>query len=245
MNPQQPYPDQPATLSKPNPLEVDQPGEQTVCEIKRHPIGIVGNYVSAALGFVAVAVVGYFLIHQFVDADSRSHIMLLFAVGVAGLGILEVLFLLITSSIYWNNRWVVTTDSLTQIQQIGLFRKQVSQLSMANLEDVTAVQSGLLQSMFNFGTLRVETAGERSKFMFPYCPNPTSYARQILACRESFIRNDPDVAKRANDELDTPAPVPPAPAYSPPVAPPLTQPPAGESDQPLPPASPTQPSPFR
>ncbi len=246
MNPEQ-YPEQPVTLSKANPLEVQQPGEQTVCEIKRHPIGIIGNYVTTIFGLLALAVLGYFLIHQFVNADSRTHIMLLFSLGWAGLTLISLLILLMISKIYWNNRWIVTTDSLTQVQQIGLLQHQTSQLSMANLEDVTAVQNGLLQSMFNYGTLRVETAGERSKFIFPYCPNPNEYARQILACREAYIRNDPTMAKRGNDMLATPAyaatpPVASLPAPIAPPTPPIADIPPPASPNPYPPVDPQPPA---
>ena len=35
----------------------------------------------------------------------------------------------------------------------------VERNSMANVEDVTAIQKGMLATMFNYGTLKVETAG--------------------------------------------------------------------------------------
>jgi hypothetical protein len=81
---------------------------------------------------------------------------------------------------------VVTSDSLTQISQTSLFNRQSSQLALVNIEDVTAEQNGILAHMFNYGVIRVETAGERSKFVFTYCPNPNFYAQQILQAREAL-----------------------------------------------------------
>jgi hypothetical protein len=40
--------------------------------------------------------------------------------------------------------------------------------------------------MFHFGILSAETAAATDKFTFPYCPNPTKYAQQILEAREHF-----------------------------------------------------------
>lgn len=57
---------------------------------------------------------------------------------------------------------------------------------MGNLEDVTTEKTGIFPHMFNYGVLKCETAGERSKFMFSYCPNPDYYAQQILDARERF-----------------------------------------------------------
>jgi hypothetical protein len=72
------------------------------------------------------------------------------------------------------------------VQQTALFNKQSSQLSLGNLEDVTVEQNGILTHMFNYGVIKAETAGERSKFTFRYCPNPNLYAQQILNAREQF-----------------------------------------------------------
>ena len=46
--------------------------------------------------------------------------------------------------------------------------------------------------MFGFGTLKVETAGERSKFQFPYCPNPQKCAVEIIQAHESFMAANPE-----------------------------------------------------
>jgi hypothetical protein len=191
-------------IYKHNPLSVIEDGEQTVCEIKRHPFGLVGMYASMCAGLIACAVAIVLVSHYVPNISSRLQMLLwlLFLIVAA----FTALFAYISTTIYKNNRWIVTTDSITQVAQVGLFRKQVSQLSLANLEDVTAEQNNLIQSMFKFGTLRAETAGERSKFQFPYCPDPNAYARQILQARENFIRNDPEGAKRANDLLSVPRP---------------------------------------
>jgi hypothetical protein len=66
------------------------------------------------------------------------------------------------------------------------------------LEDVSADQNGILQSTLGFGTLKVETAGERSKFVFPFCPNPNDYARKIIAAHEEFLVSNPGEGKGLN-----------------------------------------------
>jgi hypothetical protein len=183
------------TMPKPpadhaHPMVVLQPGERIVAQIKRHPYGIVGNYISGGLIVVLAAAAAVFLVpHVTQDSTNGSQlqaiafgIVVLLAVGVAAM-------LAIASKIYWQNEWIVTSDSITQISQFGLFTRQSAQLSMENLEDVTVDQSGLVQHSLNFGTLHVETAGEHSKFVFPYCPNPTYYARLILEAREDYINH--------------------------------------------------------
>lgn len=173
--------------TKLHPMVVLQPGERIICEIKRHPFGIISMYFSGGLA-ILVAVVLAALAPQFADQlSSGSNITAMATIG-AGIIVIGVACMLwIATSVYWQNRWIVTDDSITQIIQASVFGRRVSQLSMENLEDITVDQQGLIQSMFNFGTLKAETAGERSKFVFPMCPNPNAYARKILEVHEAFL----------------------------------------------------------
>lgn len=170
-----------------HPLVVLQPGERVVCEIKRHPFGIITQYLMTGLLIVVALAVGLFVAPQLSNSSDTAQAAPLVYGALGILVIFALGFLAVASSIYWKNRWIVTTDSITQILQPSLFGRQVSQLSMDDLEDITVQQTGVLQTMFNFGTLRAETAGERSKFVFIYCPNPNYYARQVLIAREEFM----------------------------------------------------------
>lgn len=170
-------------------MVVLQPGERIICDIKRHPFGIVSMYVAAAVALVVMAVLAAMapnIFSQYSSTAGGSFTTLVQAAAIV-FGVLIILVLLIATMVYWQNRWIVTDDSITQITQASLFGRRVSQLSMENLEDITINQDGILQAMFNFGTLRAETAGERSKFVFQYCPDPKKYARAILEVHEAFI----------------------------------------------------------
>jgi len=164
-----------------------QPGEQVVCEIKRHPIGIFGIYIAAGFILIVLAVLAFIIVPNTVgDSSNRSQIMALGGVAFIILAVLSTAFVFISNLVYWGNSWIVTSDSITQVSQTSLFSKQSAQLSLANLEDVTAEKNGILSHIFNYGVLKAETAGERSKFLFLYCPNPNYYAQKILAAREVF-----------------------------------------------------------
>ncbi|HSW98854.1 MAG TPA: PH domain-containing protein [Candidatus Saccharimonadales bacterium] len=170
-----------------HPMVVLQQGEQIVANVKRHPFGIIQLYVAAVIGIAIAAVVAFLLLPSLLGQYNNGNGMAIVVGGLVLVVALLVLILGVATSVYWQNEWVITTDSITQIVQSSLFNRQVSQLSMENLEDVTVNQDGIIPHMFNFGTLKVETAGERSKFIFPYCPNPNEYARKILEIHEHFL----------------------------------------------------------
>ena len=171
-----------------NPLHVMSPGERVVCNIKRHPIGLVGVYAMTAILLVGLfAFIGYLptLVPDLSTTDKTYAF-----VAAVSFALLIVLFAWVATIVYSGNRWIVTSDSITQIQQTGLFRKQTSQLSLENLEDVTFEQNTIVQTIFNYGTLKAETAGEHSKFQFPFCPNPKKCAVDIIAAHEEFMNEN-------------------------------------------------------
>jgi len=171
-----------------NALTVTQLGERTICEIKRHPIGIMGIYTAAGLLLVTAAVLAFILAPHFItdSTGNGSRTAVIGGLVFLLIAIVALVFTYISTKVYWGNSWILTSDSITQISQNSLFKRQSSQLSLDDLEDVTSEQNGVFPRIFNYGLLRVETAGERSKFVFLYCPNPNYYARAILAAREAF-----------------------------------------------------------
>jgi hypothetical protein len=194
MNPQQEADDVLQNVN--NPLKVMQPGERVICEIKRHPFGLFGMY--SFLGATIIVAITLVAVAPKLVTGMTAQTQAEFALGGLIICAIVGLFTYIAASVYKGNRWIVTSDSLTQINQISLFKKQTSQLSLANLEDVTVEQDGILPSMFGFGRLRAETAGERSKFVFEFCPNPSQYAKEIIATHEAYIAEKPDEMHTTN-----------------------------------------------
>lgn len=169
-----------------NELTVMRPGERVVCIMKRHPIGIVGIYLATFLMLSTLAVLIFAVAPSLTtDSDTKDKINTFGVLFLFFFIILSSAFAYISNKVYWGNRWILTTDSLTQISQTSLFNRQSSQLSLHNIEDVTAEQNGILAHAFGYGVLRAETAGETAKFYLTYCPNPNYFATKILHEREN------------------------------------------------------------
>jgi uncharacterized membrane protein YdbT with pleckstrin-like domain len=197
MNPQQPQQTQPPQqYQQPlngqpvkNPLMAMADGEVTIFSVRRHSFGLIGMYISFGLLLAIIAALAVIAPSVLTDVDKKlvSQIGLVaFLVAVVFCGVVGV----IAHIVYYGNSWILTSDSLTQMNQKSLFDKQNSQLSLGNLEDISAHQDGILSHVFGYGTLKVETAGEHSKFFLTYCPKPNEYAQKILMAREAFERGE-------------------------------------------------------
>lgn len=109
--------------------------------------------------------------------------------GLLFLGLFILIGLYIATVVYRESRLVVTDKNITQTLQQSLFNRKISQLSMANVEDVTAEQKGFIPHLLDYGTLFVETAGEQENFKFIYTPHPNAIAKEILEAREKYIEH--------------------------------------------------------
>lgn len=192
--PSQQQPTPPSAAGQPvqvkNPLNTMSVGERNIFEVHRHPIGMIGVYASFILLIVLVGAGAMLAPNALADTYDPDIVRRVSLGVLAAVVIFAGIFAWIAHIVYYGNRWILTSDSVTQVRRASLFNTQSSQLSLGNLEDISAYQDGVLAHLFNFGILRVETAGERSKFVFTYCPNPNEYARQILAAREAFEQGE-------------------------------------------------------
>lgn len=169
--------------------------ERVLLIIHKSIIVLIGLYleiiagVAALTGLVAVLAPGLFN-----DLTSRSSNSLL---AIASLfTTLVILILILVTYIYLQNKLLITDRSLIQITQRGPFSHKAARLSFSNVEDVSANQSGLLATLFNYGTLLVQTAGTLDNFQFTYCPNPNRDAHEILEAREAYA----DALREANEQ---------------------------------------------
>jgi uncharacterized membrane protein YdbT with pleckstrin-like domain len=181
MEQQLPKQDFSITLNKIN------PNEKVVAVIKRHPFGIIKLYISAVLGLILAGGLLLFVMSDLVPREDNPDIYAAVgALAVVVVGFMIVIMLLATI-IYYKSSFVITDQSIKQTLQISLFNKKISQLNVAEIQDVTAQKKGVLPTFLNYGRLLVETAGEQENFHFDYCPNPDHYAKIILDSRQLYL----------------------------------------------------------
>jgi len=84
---------------------------------------------------------------------------------------------------------IVTKGHLINIRQDELFSRKVAEQSLLRVQDVSSKINGFFESIFHFGTVFVETAGEQPNFKMINIPNPTVVASTILKLHEELVEN--------------------------------------------------------
>ena len=170
-----------------------EPGEHVLTIVRKSLIVPLGLYLEILAGVAALAALIVVLSPGTLN-DLTNGSTLGLAVVTAFVTLIALLLLLVTY-IYLQNKLIITDRGIIQITQRGPFSHKASRLSIASVEDVSANQTGLLATIFGYGTLLVQTAGTLDNFEFTYCPRPNFYAHQILESRQAYA----DALRESNE----------------------------------------------
>ncbi len=80
----------------------------------------------------------------------------------------------------WFDTWIITTDRIINIEQHGLFSREVSELKLARVQDVSVEVHGFFQTFLNYGDVHIQTAGEEERFQFRSVPDPYGVKNLIM-----------------------------------------------------------------
>lgn len=90
---------------------------------------------------------------------------------------------------YYYDIWVVTSLRIIDIDQKGFFHRTVAtMLTLDHIEDVETEVNGIFESLFNFGSIQVQTAATHVEFHMDDVPNPNSIERVIRSTQEEHTR---------------------------------------------------------
>ena len=166
-------------------------GEYVILDIKRHPIGMIIPILFT--GIIIVAILGFAAIYPSIS-ESASVIM---PDPPAVLGMTLLLSLIVAlggASVLWvylQNQFFMTNESVIQEIQESLFSRHEQTVSLGSIEDASFRQSGIFQTIFNYGTIRLSTEGEETTYIFHYVSNPKRQIAILNNAIESFKNGRP------------------------------------------------------
>jgi hypothetical protein len=75
--------------------------------------------------------------------------------------------------------YIITDERIIDVDFISLIYKDISSAKIDKIEDVTAVTGGAIQSMFDFGTINIQTAGAKTEINFENIPHPARVTKLL------------------------------------------------------------------
>lgn len=163
-----------------------EPGEEIVTSVRTHPFVLATRLVPyALLVFVPWILLGFFSLFTtatpgtsglFGELALPAHFSR-FLIGTLLLFAWTGAFSTFTK--YYLTVWVITNLRIVDIKQRSFFNREVSSFMLTRVQDVTTDVSGLLATLFHFGRLSVETAGQDEDFAMNGISDPAG-VRDII-----------------------------------------------------------------
>ncbi|MDN5275499.1 MAG: hypothetical protein JWN33_148 [Candidatus Saccharibacteria bacterium] len=167
-------------------------GEYVLRAVKRHPIGL---FFPMGLGIFMIALILALLINfsALTDTLGLSDVMNVSTIIIPVLlfVILIALGMYIVYYVYTSNEFYLTNESVVQQIQTSLFTRSEQTVSLANIEDASFVQSGILPQLLDYGSIRLSTEGDETTYRFNYVARPKDHIETLNNAVEAFKNGRP------------------------------------------------------
>jgi membrane protein YdbS with pleckstrin-like domain len=157
-----------------------KPNEKLLYVLRRHPLTFVPQTLLFLL-LLAVPLIVFFISHdmhtQFVEHEVVFPIIIL-----AGASYYCIILLFYYSQFidFYLDIWVVTTERIVDVEQLGLFARTISELDLFRVEDATTEVKGLFPTILNYGTVYIKTASMNSQIIFHDVREPNKVRETIV-----------------------------------------------------------------
>jgi uncharacterized membrane protein YdbT with pleckstrin-like domain len=166
-------------------FESQQPDEEMVFLVRRHIIELVPMFMIALLGYTFGLYAIIFLPESF-PVLVNGFAYNLYVLVVSLIFLFNTIFVFYSWLLHYLHVTILTTEHFVEINQYGPFRRKVSVLTLDRIQDVTNEQNGFIHTIFNLGTVHIQTAGEVSNFVLRYVPNPYKLCQSIMETEEEY-----------------------------------------------------------
>jgi len=146
-------------------FETQEREEEVLLLLRRHAITNVGWVLIVVLLLLAPLVLGFFPLLEFLPGRFFFITLVAWYLMTIGYGLEQFLS-------WYFNVYIITDERIIDIDFKNLIYKEIAAAKIENIEDVTFRIGGALRNVLNFGTIYIQTAGEKREFDFEDVPRP-------------------------------------------------------------------------
>lgn len=152
------------------------PQEKIIRIVHRHWIVVAGKMTTIALLFLIPLFASLF--SSILPDNAFFTPFLLYGISIYTLILAVFAFSLWVD--YYLDIWIITNQRIIDIEQKGIFAREISEFMLERVQDVTIEQHSFIEMTLKYGTIRIHTAGEKS-FTAHDLPNVEEIKNIIIA----------------------------------------------------------------
>lgn len=139
--------------------------EDVLLLLRQHPITQI-KWIFIILGLALVPfLLSYIDFWQLMPLKYQFFSMIFWYLLVSGIALEAFLS-------WFYNVYIITDERVIDVDFLSLIYKNISAAKLDNIEDITATTSGAFAAIFDYGTVKIQTAAEVTEFEFANVPHP-------------------------------------------------------------------------
>jgi hypothetical protein len=155
-----------------------RPHEDVILITHQHPFVLLHSVLLSVLIFLIP-----FLIYTVSPTGTVLSLAVVLALILGG-------YRLLSAWYGWNRTlFLVTTERILFLEQHGFFKRELIEAPLKNIDQVSHSVTGLLHTVFGYGTLNLTTASSMQPIAINHVPYPYDIQQEILQTQhgEGFI----------------------------------------------------------
>lgn len=154
-------------------FDVQHDDERVLLLLRQHPIVNLGwILISIVLVFLPLLILPLTNWLVFLPFSFRTVLVLSWYVITFG-------FALEQFVMWYFNIYIITDERVIDMDFYSLLFKRISETKLDHVEDITAASGGVVQSMFDYGDVQIQTAAEIPEIEFERVPHPAEVTKLI------------------------------------------------------------------
>ncbi|KKT41814.1 MAG: hypothetical protein UW30_C0004G0013 [Candidatus Giovannonibacteria bacterium GW2011_GWA2_44_13b] len=135
--------------------------EKILMVLHRHWIVVVGKFVASVfLAVLPILAIPLILASSIIIIPESAGPIILF------LSVIYLMILILLLFVFWIDyyldMWIITSERIMDIEQTGLFHRQISEFMLDKVQDITVEIPDMVATFLKYGNLVIQTAGEKS-----------------------------------------------------------------------------------
>jgi len=169
-------------------------GEETIAVIHRHWFNILQKFFSVF--FMVLFLVGsYIILPILFPILTKALFNSLFVFLESLFAMLVFMLFFIIWIDYYFDVWIITNKKIINIEQKGLFSRDISEVELDKIQDVSTEVHGVIPTFLNYGDVQIQTAAEQEKFLFRNIPDPYGTKDLIMRLNKQQEKSETDALK--------------------------------------------------
>jgi hypothetical protein len=154
-------------------------GEKIIMVLRRHPFVFLIRTIMYVL-FLGLPILINGFLKNYTDLEFNETLN-------ASLGLIASLYYVLIITLFYRSwldhyldMWVVTSERIVDIEQTGLFSRNIASQKLYRIQDVSADVKGIIPTFLHYGNVMIQTAGTKSNFEFKQIPNPYDVTKKLM-----------------------------------------------------------------